>query len=215
MAAARTVLIGSHTDSVPKGGWLDGALGDLVRGRGGPLLPAPRREVLLRNAAGFAGPPARLDPSRHIAYLEAHVEQGPKLESAQKIPTSSVFAGQASRRLARRTMQAPRPARACMMVEFRDLDEALLERMAAASRDLASAAGRGPVAVELEQSARMEPASMDPRLAGVLAAASRAHGEEPLSLPSGAGHDIAEDTSEDDIVLGCRVLAAAVDRLLS
>ena len=26
-SAAKTVLIGSHTDSVPKGGWLDGALG--------------------------------------------------------------------------------------------------------------------------------------------------------------------------------------------
>ena len=25
--AARTILIGSHSDSVPKGGWLDGALG--------------------------------------------------------------------------------------------------------------------------------------------------------------------------------------------
>jgi N-carbamoyl-L-amino-acid hydrolase len=46
---------------------------------------------------------------------------------------------------------------------------------------------------------------------------SRALPSAMLFVPSigGRSHDIAEDTCEDDIVLGCRVLAAAVDRLLA
>jgi N-carbamoyl-L-amino-acid hydrolase len=38
-----------------------------------------------------------------------------------------------------------------------------------------------------------------------------------LFIPSigGRSHDIAEDTAEDDIVLGCRVLAAAVEKLMA
>lgn len=37
-----------------------------------------------------------------------------------------------------------------------------------------------------------------------------------LFIPSigGISHDIAEDTSEDDIIRGCRVLAAAAEALL-
>src|SRR5262249_30742689 len=35
--------------------------------------------------SGYAGRPlARLDPARHIAFLEAHIEQGPRLEAAAK-----------------------------------------------------------------------------------------------------------------------------------
>lgn len=123
--SAKTLLIGSHTDTVPKGGWLDGALGvlvgleiarsrlengkagvdvisfvdeegtyfsllgskvfcgkvaaaelDEVRGRGGKAL----REAIAE--AGFAGAIARVDAARHAGYLEVHIEQGPRLESA-------------------------------------------------------------------------------------------------------------------------------------
>ncbi|MBI2970404.1 MAG: hydantoinase/carbamoylase family amidase [Gammaproteobacteria bacterium] len=127
----RHVLIGSHTDSVPKGGWLDGAMGvifglELARaaveagergdlgievisfndeeGRfaglmGSSVFCAKRHPddalglkaddgTLLGDAlaaAGYAGRPiAKLDPSRHVAYLEAHIEQGPVLEDAGK-----------------------------------------------------------------------------------------------------------------------------------
>jgi N-carbamoyl-L-amino-acid hydrolase len=83
----------------------------------------------------------------------------------------------------------------------------------------------------------IEPAPMDAALARAVAEASRAQGQEPLSMPSGAGHDamiisqklpsamlfipsiggrshdIAEDTDEADIVLGCSTLAAAVEKL--
>jgi len=123
----RAILIGSHSDTVPKGGWLDGALGviygleiartwretdragnfgvdvvsfsdeestysGMVGSRsfcGGWLegeLDAARssegkslREALTE--AGYAGRPlAELDLARHVAYLEAHIEQGPRLE---------------------------------------------------------------------------------------------------------------------------------------
>jgi len=124
-AHARRILIGSHTDTVPNGGWLDGALGVIcgleiarcVQAQGGDVgvevLSLSDEEghfsALLgsrafcdgfnaeaqgraRNAAGeslsealdrsgLAGTAvARLDPQAHIAYLEAHIEQGPVLE---------------------------------------------------------------------------------------------------------------------------------------
>jgi len=129
--ADRAVLIGSHSDTVPKGGWLDGSLGVLYgleiarawieAGRpsevgidvvsfadeeatfsgmlgsrsfcGGLLegeLPAARNAAgrSLRDALAELGwgdrPLARLDPARHLAYLEAHIEQGPRLEAEGK-----------------------------------------------------------------------------------------------------------------------------------
>jgi beta-ureidopropionase / N-carbamoyl-L-amino-acid hydrolase len=119
----QSILIGSHTDSVPRGGWLDGALGvifGLELARAWPraqgvgvdvisfadeegtwlpclgsrsfcaelgetdLAPVQSRtgERLLDRLAQLgldAKPLARLEPQRHRAYLEAHIEQGPRL----------------------------------------------------------------------------------------------------------------------------------------
>jgi len=131
--STRAVLIGSHTDTVPKGGWLDGALGvlyglEIARAwpeAGGPsavgvdVISFADEEATFsgmigsrsfcsglfegeldaaRNAEGrslgdalaefgWAGRSlARLDLARHVAYLEAHIEQGPRLEAeAQRI----------------------------------------------------------------------------------------------------------------------------------
>lgn len=124
--SARALLIGSHTDTVPFGGWLDGALGvvygleiarcvaeagvgelgvDVIsfQDEEGTFLPfigsrsfcgddlaaeiavAKNKdgEPLAPLVAKLAGrKPARLDPKRHVAYLEAHIEQGPRLESS-------------------------------------------------------------------------------------------------------------------------------------
>lgn len=128
--APRAVVIGSHTDSVPKGGWLDGALGvlyglEIARARlaagrtarlgvdvvsfedeEGTYLPCvgsrsfcadlgeadvaqaksqsgdPLPAALAR--AGFSGPAWRRDPARHVGYLEAHIEQGPRLEAERR-----------------------------------------------------------------------------------------------------------------------------------
>jgi len=90
---------------------------------------------------------------------------------------------------------------------------------------------------EIESMARVAPTPLAKDLAAVLAASARTHGEEPVSMPSGAGHDamvlgrfipaamlfvpsirgrshdITENTAEADIVLGCEVLADAVDKL--
>ena len=127
----KAVLMGSHSDSVPKGGWLDGALGvvyaieiaralreagasawvgvDVISfaeeegtyyGTAGSLsfcgeLAESRidsaRSVTgksLRDAlkeAGYAGRArAKVDPARHVAFVEGHIEQGPRLEAEGK-----------------------------------------------------------------------------------------------------------------------------------
>ena len=332
--AERAVLVGSHSDSVPKGGWLDGALGVIygieiarsvraaeIAGRAGvdvisfqeeegaylPFLGSrsycdevTAAEIdcaigadgrILRAAiaeSGMCGPqPARLDPARHLAYLEGHIEQGPRLEAAGRrigVVTALVgvrrfrlsFAGRADHagttpinqrrdagaaliRLAHRLIDmfgreggadtvwnmgkavfepgAPNvvPARAELVVEFRDsagerLDH--LERRLTAM--IAEADGAHGVAVSAADIGRVAPARMDPVLQDAIRAAARAHDAPWVDLPSGAGHDamilarhvpagmlfipsiggrshdVAENTSDDDIVVGCRVLADAV-----
>ncbi len=135
------VLIGSHTDSVPKGGWLDGAMGvlyglEIARARNeSNALPGLGVDVIsfadeegsyralagslsfcgelsdadiesaknthgvsLKHALTEAGyveqPRARIDPSRHMAYFEGHIEQGPRLEvEAQKIGIVTTIVG--------------------------------------------------------------------------------------------------------------------------
>ena len=122
--ATRSILVGSHSDSVPNGGWLDGALGVVyalevaraARGARGAIgidvvsfadeegtwLPLSRQQHLLRRRrrgyvarcakkdrrtiggsidAAWTARPAidLLRPERHRAYLEAHIEQGPRL----------------------------------------------------------------------------------------------------------------------------------------
>ncbi len=128
----RYIIIGSHSDTVPKGGWLDGALGvifglEIARalqeaggsadigvkatsfsdeeGRFSGLLgssvytglksPEQALEAVaddgtaLKDAlreAGYAGRAiAGFDSLRDVACIEAHIEQGPMLESHGKI----------------------------------------------------------------------------------------------------------------------------------
>ena len=120
------VLIGSHSDSVPRGGWLDGAMGvlygieiaradsenanrravDVVafedeEGSYLPLLGSRSfcddleiNEInearntsgeplvaAIANAGIAERPPVRFEDGRYRAYLEAHIEQGPRLEA--------------------------------------------------------------------------------------------------------------------------------------
>ncbi|MBM3485562.1 MAG: M20 family metallo-hydrolase [Alphaproteobacteria bacterium] len=332
-AGGPSVLVGSHTDSVPKGGWLDGALGvmyglaiaraataagkavDVIsfqeeEGAFHPLLgslafcgeidPAsaagarsPDGRVLGEAiaASGLAGArPARNEPGRYRAYLEAHIEQGPRLEAEGRrigVVTGIVgirrykisFAGQADhagttpmamrkdagaaligfghallrafRAIARSDTVwnlgaatfAPGaanvvPASAELLVECRDTEPAVLNAMEGAVHTLVAEMGGWPVTVAATRTAAIAPTAMDAGLRAHLAAAAGAHGAEPLVMPSGAGHDaivlarhmpaamlfipsiggrshdIAENTADDDIVLGCRVLADAVARIL-
>jgi N-carbamoyl-L-amino-acid hydrolase len=125
------LVIGSHTDTQPSGGWLDGAMGviyGLEIARAFAESPQERELAIdvaswmdeegtfsgylgsrvfcgedpaeaiatARNRdgltlgdaltrAGFTGRPLRrLERGRHTAYLEAHIEQGGRLESAGK-----------------------------------------------------------------------------------------------------------------------------------
>lgn len=129
--AGPAILVGSHSDTQPSGGWLDGAYGvicglevaralaenaatsaqavDVVawsdeEGTYGsylgsraftgedmaPVIAAARNaagESLTGAlaAAGLDGRPfVRMEPGRHAAYLEPHIEQGGRLEAAGK-----------------------------------------------------------------------------------------------------------------------------------
>ena len=332
-----TILLGSHTDSVPKGGWLDGALGvlcglEIVRAlaeRDGRLPPL---EVIsfqdeegtfvpclgsqsfcgdigpgdIADAISTTGEPMadairRLPPSARgtfglgdrprLAFLEAHIEQGPRLHrEGREIGVVSgivgvrralvTFSGQADhagttpmdmrkdagaaliafahqvsdrfRRIAgentvwnlghiRLDPGAPNvvPALAELMVEYRDLSAEILDALQDALSALADETERaGPVAVTIADAGSVAPLALDPELTGCLADSAKTLGIAPLRMPSGAGHDamvvgrhipagmlfvpsiggrshdVAEDTDVEDIVLGCRVLATAVDTLI-
>lgn len=334
---AKAVLIGSHTDSVPNGGWLDGAMGvlyglELARVRleagaqsdlgidvisfadeegtyralagslsfcehlsGADIEAATNQHgKTLREAlseAGYAGRPrVTLDPSRHVAYLEGHIEQGPRLESEGKkvgIVTGIVgirrvqvtCTGQADHAgttpmhlrkdagsalikychdLIQRFAQVRGPnsvwnfghvafepgagnvvpSSARVLVEFRDVSEATLDRMQAEIQAAAAMAnGQGGVRVQATELIRISPAEMNPKLAALIEDAARGRGAPTLRMPSGAGHDamvltrhvpaamvfipsiggrshdIAEDTDEADICLGIDVLADTVRAL--
>ena len=134
------------------------------------------------------------------------------------------------------------PGAAEMLLQFRDPDEARLDAMTAAARDIADAmTTSGPVTVEaVANRAPIAPTIMDEgfRQAIADAAESRvpgrwmhmpsAAGHDPmviahhlpcamLFIPSigGVSHDFAEDSARDDIVTGCQVLADATEAILS
>ena len=133
------------------------------------------------------------------------------------------------------------PGRAEMLLQFRDRNPALLEALAARLQDLvAEASEDGSIRVELSPfDAPVEPAAMDADLQALVAeAAERRLPGGWMEMPSGAGHDaqviaahlpsamlfvpsiggvshdFSEDTSEDDIVLGCQVAADAAAAIL-
>ena len=133
------------------------------------------------------------------------------------------------------------PGYAEMLLQFRDTDELILEALESEITDIVADANRqGPVNVELEAiSPRCEPAAMDAAVQDCLAQAAEADAPGKwIRMPSGAGHDaqilahhlptgmlfipsiggishaIAEDTAEEDIILGCRSLARATEKLL-
>jgi N-carbamoyl-L-amino-acid hydrolase len=333
--ARKAILIGSHTDTVPKGGWLDGALGvvyglEIARSaieadtqhaigidvisfedEEGTYLPflgsrsffgdIDASEIaaakskdgasLAAALATIASEPAphRFEPERDACYLEAHIEQGPRMETGGKrigVVTGLVGirrfrlkscgaanhagttpmamrkdAGAALIALAARIdddmrhLSGPetvwnignmifRPGAANvvpnegeMLLEFRDIDGALMERLEARFLARVAEANRGAVRIEVERTAKLEPTPLAENLGAAIAAAAAARGETPVSLASGAGHDamivarhmpagmmfipsiggishdVTENTSDDDIVFGCEVLADAASRL--
>jgi len=132
------------------------------------------------------------------------------------------------------------PGRAEMQVQFRDTDEAILARFAAALEELCAAADRaGPCRCSVEGMSRTEPRLMDPAFEAAIEAAAERHVPGlHARMPSGAGHDAqvishklragmmfipslkgishhwSEDTKEEDIVLGAQVFADAAAAIL-
>jgi N-carbamoyl-L-amino-acid hydrolase len=331
----KSILIGSHTDTVPKGGWLDGALGvgyaleiarsaiedneslpigvDVIsfQDEEGTFLPflgsrsffadlgdAEIAAAKSKDGAPLAAaletivhepPPLRFDRGRQVCYLEAHIEQGPRMEAGgQRIGVVSALVGirryrirshgaanhagttpMAMRRDAGATLiklaaaidaefrrlAGPEtvwnfgnmifrpgaanvvPGEGEMLVEFRDIKAAAMDRLEERFLVLIADAKRGAVGIDVENIARVPPTALAEKLGAAIAAAAVARGEAPVHLPSGAGHDamvaarfmpaammfipsiggishdVRENTADADIVFGCEVLADAVARM--
>ena len=131
------------------------------------------------------------------------------------------------------------PGGAEMMLQFRDADPEVLERMQAALVELVAVADRGPCRATLETVSQSVPKVMDAGFQeALMRAGERAAPGMAQRMPSGAGHDAqflalrmrsamlfvpsiggishhwSEDTADEDIVLGCQVMAMAVAELL-
>ena len=174
--AEKSILIGSHTDTVPKGGWLDGALGvvyaleiarsaieeneslatgiDVIsfQDEEGTFLPflgsrsffgdLDEAEIAAAKSKDGASltaalqmiaaepPPHRFDRRRQTCYLEAHIEQGPRMEAAgRRIGVVSGLVG--IRRFRIRSEGAANHAGTTPMALRRDAGAALIEFAAA------------------------------------------------------------------------------------
>jgi beta-ureidopropionase / N-carbamoyl-L-amino-acid hydrolase len=333
--AGKAILIGSHTDTVPKGGWLDGALGvgyalEIARSaieanephaagvdvisfedEEGTYLPflgsrsffgdLDDKEIaaakskdgtsLAAELTKIAAEPAlhRFDAKREVCYLEAHIEQGPRMEAGgNRIGVVTGLVGIRRFRLkshgaanhAGTTPMAMRkdagaalialaaavgddmrrlggpdtvwnignmifrpgaanvvPGEGEMLLEFRDIDARVMDRLHEQFMSRVEEANRGPVGIDVEPTANLAPTPLAEHLCAAIAKAAAARGEKPVSLPSGAGHDamivarfvpaammfipsiggishdVTENTSDEDIVFGCEVLAGAVSEL--
>ena len=174
--AEKSILIGSHTDTVPKGGWLDGALGvvyaleiarstieeneslatgiDVIsfQDEEGTFLPflgsrsffddLDEAEIAAAKSKDGASltaalqtiaaepPQHRFDHRRQTCYLEAHIEQGPRMEAAgRRIGVVSGLVG--IRRFRVRSVGAANHAGTTPMALRRDAGAALIEFAAA------------------------------------------------------------------------------------
>ena len=132
------------------------------------------------------------------------------------------------------------PGRAEMQVQFRDADTGILDRFEQALAGLvAEADSAGPCRCTIAPLSKSQPALMDPGFQTRIEEAAERHAPGGhIRLPSGAGHDAqilsrrlrsammfvpsidgishhwAEDTKEEDIVLGAQVFADAAAAIL-
>jgi N-carbamoyl-L-amino-acid hydrolase len=132
------------------------------------------------------------------------------------------------------------PGRAEMVFQFRDTEPAMLMRLEQELETLVAAADAGPCQVTLVRTGTTAPAAMDARMQDSLEAAAASHVAGKFRrMPSGAGHDAqvlagimpagmlfvpsiagishhyAENTSDDDLVMGCQVFVDAAASLLA
>lgn len=131
------------------------------------------------------------------------------------------------------------PGGAEMLFQFRDTDPALLDSLSATLDRLVAEANTGPCKVTCIRTSTSTPTPMDAAFQQALEQAAETHapGQHQL-MPSGAGHDAqvlasrvpsamlfvpsiggishhwSENTSDEDLVLGCEVLAEAAKTIL-
>ncbi len=132
------------------------------------------------------------------------------------------------------------PGGAELVFQFRDTDPAILDALDATLDGLLAEAAKGPCEVTLAYRGTTAPSVMDPGFQAALTAAAQRHAPGlHQSMPSGAGHDAqilsqmlpsamlfvpsiggishhyAENTRDEDIVLGCQVFADAASAILA
>ncbi len=132
------------------------------------------------------------------------------------------------------------PGGAEMLIQFRDADPEVLNRLQATLESLVAEANQGPCTAALTNLSRSIPKVMDPRFQNALEAAAETHAPGlHQRMPSGAGHDAqmlakvmpagmlfvpsiggishhwSENTSDEDIMLGGAVMADAARALLA
>ncbi len=132
------------------------------------------------------------------------------------------------------------PGAAEFVFQFRDADPDMLLKLQAALESLVAEADTGPCRVQLHNVSRSTPSLMDPGFQDALERAAIRHAPGlHQRMPSGAGHDAqwlarvmpsamlfipsiggishhwSENTEDEDIVLGCQVMASAVAELLA
>jgi N-carbamoyl-L-amino-acid hydrolase len=132
------------------------------------------------------------------------------------------------------------PGRAEMVFQFRDTDPALLAKLDGELEALVADANRGPCKATIAERGQSTPQSMDSGFQDALERAAERHAPGlHVRMPSGAGHDAqilaermrsamlfvpsiggishhyAEDTKDEDIVLGCQVFADAAAEIVT
>jgi beta-ureidopropionase / N-carbamoyl-L-amino-acid hydrolase len=132
------------------------------------------------------------------------------------------------------------PGRAEMVFQFRDTNPALLAKLDGELEALVADANRGPCRVTIAERGQSTPQSMDAGFQDALERAAERHAPGlHVRMPSGAGHDAqilaermksamlfvpsiggishhyAEDTKDEDIVLGCQVFADAAAEIVA
>jgi N-carbamoyl-L-amino-acid hydrolase len=132
------------------------------------------------------------------------------------------------------------PGAAEMLIQFRDADPDTLLRLESTLEHLVAQSNQGPCTAVLTNMSRSVPKVMDPEFQAALEQAAEAHAPGlHQRMPSGAGHDAqmlakvmpscmlfvpsiggishhwSEDTSDEDLVLGCQVLTDAARTLLT
>jgi N-carbamoyl-L-amino-acid hydrolase len=132
------------------------------------------------------------------------------------------------------------PGRAELIFQWRDTDQGILDRLDEAFHALLAEANKGPCTATIANHSVTMPAIMDPALQAALTASAQKHAPGlHQAMPSGAGHDAqivsqvlpsamlfipsiggishhwTENTSDEDIVLGCQVFADAAESVLA